>query len=718
MTAAPAPAAALLVELLTEELPPRALQALSEAFAAGIEKGLRARHFLAAGSFATAFATPRRLAVRISEVAARSADQPLRLKLMPLAVAIGADGRPTAALRRKLASLGHEGLADRWAAVPGVARSEDGTASLQVAADGKAEAVFLVAVTPGSPLLAGLQAALDESLAALPIPKVMSYQLADGATTVQFVRPAHGLVALHGTHVVPVTALGLVAGRTTRGHRFHAIRPIDISAPDHYAAQLEAAHVMPSLLARRERIVEHISAHARRLGAHAVMPAELLDEVAALVEWPVVYEAGFEQEFLQVPQQCLILTMQQNQKYFALKDEAGHLLHRFLLVSNLQTVDPGAIVRGNARVVRARLADARFFFDQDRKATLDSRIPGLAQVVYHNRLGSQLERVVRLTDIAVRIAHAIGADATHVERAAQLAKADLRTLMVGEFPELQGLMGSIYARHDGAPDDVAIAIEEHYRPRFAGGELPTTQVGACVALADKLETLTGLFGIGEKPTGDKDPFGQRRHALGVLRIVLEHKLAVSLPALLDMALKPFAALPGRSGWTAPGEPLAAFFYDRLHGMMREHGYSANEVDAVIQERPARVDLVPQVLEAVRAFARLPEAASLAAANKRIGNILKKADTVLPAFDTALLVEPAEQALAVAFAAVKPVADAQFDRGDYTAMLQALAPLKAPVDRFFDDVMVNVDDLRLRGNRLALLAALRAQMNRVADLSLL
>jgi glycyl-tRNA synthetase beta chain len=692
--------ASLLVELHTEELPPKALKSLSEAFAAGIEKGLRARHFLAADSAVTAFGAPRRLAVHIGAVAGRSPDQPFRQKLVPVSVGLDAQGNATPALLKKLAALGanvdHRGL-----------RREN---------DGKQDVLVYEGTRPGADLADGLQAALDEAIARLPIPKVMSYQLADGATTVQFVRPAHRLVALHGAQVVPVAALGLQAGRETFGHRFHTSAPLSIGDADGYARQLEDdGRVIASFGRRRDRIESLVEAQAARLGATAVMPAELLDEVTALVEWPAVYASEFEREFLDVPQECLILTMQQNQKYFALKDDAGRLLNRFLLVSHLQTDDPSAIVAGNARVVRARLADAKFFFDQDRRRTLESRLPLLSNVIYHAKLGSQLERVERVTGIAVEIAKSLGVDRTHVERAARLAKADLRTEMVGEFPELQGLMGRYYAQHDGEPADVAGAIEDHYRPRFADDALPSTAVGTCVALADKLETLVGLFGIGEKPTGDRDPYALRRHAIGVLRMLSEKRLKLSIGDLLAVAEQAFNGIKTFKAATAE---LAGFLYDRLRGLLREQGYSANEVESVIAQAPQRIDDIAERLAAVRAFMLLPEAESLAAANKRIGNILKKSAGAAPEVDAALLFEPAEKSLADAFAEISPRAQRLFDAGDYTASLKALAPLKLPVDKFFDDVMVNVDDATLRANRLALLSRLRAEMNRVADLSLL
>jgi len=700
--------ASLLLELHTEELPPKALRLLSEAFAAGIEKGLRARDLLEDASVVTSFGAPRRLAVHISQVRATSPDQPFRQKLMPRQVALDDSGKPTAALRKKLAALGREVLADRWP------EATAGADRLTLEPDGKTEALFLCGVAAGTPLHAGLQAALDEALARLPIPKVMSYQLADGRSTVQFVRPAHRLVALHGSTIVPVAALGLTAGNTTFGHRFHSNGELAIRSADDYVRQMhDQGKVIVSFDARQRRIAELVTTAAAAHGAQALMPTDLLEEVTALVEWPAVYESGFEEAFLEVPSECLILTMQQNQKYFALKSATGRLLNRFLLVSHIETADPSAIVGGNARVVRARLADARFFYDQDRRQTLESRIPGLATVVYHNRLGSQLERVERVTGIATGIAKVLGADPTHVERAARLAKADLRTLMVGEFPELQGTMGTYYARHDNEPADVAAAIEEHYRPRFAGDALPATPTGTCVALADKLETLVGLFGIGERPTGDKDPFALRRHALGVLRMLVEGRLALPLDRLLAIAVAEFGSV---KGFEDPRADLETFLFDRLRGLLRDQAYSTHEIEAVVSLRPQAIDDVMPRLAAVRSFAALPEAASLASANKRIGNILKKADTVPESVDPALLFEPAERELAAAFARVKPEADRNYAAGDYTAMLSALAPLKLPIDRFFDDVMVNVDDARLRGNRLALLASLRAQMNRVADLS--
>jgi len=696
---------ALLVELHTEELPPKSLQALSEAFANALtEELLRLRLIGGEVRRREAFGSPRRIAALIDPVEERSPAQPFRQKLVPVAVGLDSQGRPTPALAKKLNALGLS-----------VEPSQ-----LERESDGKQQTLVYAGVRPGVPLAAGLQTALERALASLPVAKPMSYQLADGVTTVQFVRPVHRLVALHGERIVPVQALGLAAGRETYGHRFHAPGAIPIRSAEAYCVQLEEqGRVIASFGERRARMLGMIDAHAGRLGAEPVMPSELVDEVTALVEWPAVYESGFEREFLEVPQECLILTMQRDQKYFALKDASGKLLNRFLLVSNIEADDPSQIVAGNARVVRARLADARFFYQQDRRHRLDARLPQLASVVYHNRLGSQLERVERLTQIAVAVARELGADLAHVERAARLAKADLRTEMVAEFPELQGTMGMHYARNDRESEDVAVAIEEHYRPRFAGDRLPSSVVGICVALGDKLEALAGLFGIGERSTGDKDPFALRRHALGVLRMLIEAELPLPLSILLQAAFEPFGERFGPQFGPKARSDVQGFLFDRLRGLLQERGYSTLEVEAVVSLAPDRIDRVPAMLAALRAFSQMAEAQSLAAANKRIGNILKKASTAAgDSFDAKLLFEPAERALWDAFERVSPQAERMLAAADYTGMLRALAPLKEPVDRFFDDVMVMVDDAALRANRLALLAQLRNLMNRVADLSVL
>ena len=686
----------LLVELFVEELPPKALKKLGESFATTLAASLKSQGLIDETSIATPFASPRRLAVHVTAAAAKAADKQVQQKLMPVAVALDAAGNATPALLKKLAALGADA-----SVVPTLKRQPDG----------KAEALFLDSLVTGATLAAGLQAALEAALAALPIPKVMTYQLADGWSSVNFVRPAHKLVALHGGDVVPIAILGLDAGRETQGHRFEAAHPVvAIRDADSYAQQLETeGAVIAGFAARRAEIEKQLQAAAAKEGLQPIDDDALLDEVTGLVERPNVLTCRFEEEFLDVPQECLILTMKANQKYFPLLKD-GRLTHKFLVVSNIRPADPSAVIGGNERVVRPRLADAKFFFDQDRKKSLMDRIPGLAKVVYHNKLGTQGERVERVAALARAIGAKLGGEAlaNQADRAAVLAKADLLTDMVGEFPELQGIMGRYYALHDGEPAEVADAIEDHYKPRFAGDELPRGKVGLCVALADKLQTLADMFGIGQLPTGDKDPFALRRHALGVIRMLIECDLPLDLTWLFQAAKLTDAKI---------AEQLSEFIYERLAGSLRDQGYSALEVEAVVGLRPQRLGDIPKRLAAVRAFAALPEAASLAAANKRVGNILKKAEgTVSARVDVALLKEPAEVALNQALVTVKAQADAAFERGDYSASLQSLAALRVPVDAFFDAVMVNAEDAALRNNRLGLLATLHLAMNRVADLS--
>lgn len=689
----------LLVELQTEELPPKALKKLSEAFAQNLTKSLASQHFLQAGSQTTVFGSPRRLAALVTNVLARSPDEAFKQKLVPVKVGIDAAGNATPALLKKMKALGIE--AD--------------VTSLKRVDDGKNEQLFYEGTRPGVELALGLQIALEAAAFNLPIPKVMHYQLADGSTTVSFVRPAKHLVALYGEDVVPVSLLGLKADRLTSGHRFHTRDLISLHSAEGYEDQMMTeAKVMPSFAKRREKIVHDVTEGARSIGGEAIMPEDLVDEVTALTEWPVIYQSAFEEEFLKVPQECLILTMQQNQKYFAAQDEKGRLMNRFFLVSQLEAKDGGnAISAGNARVVRARLADAKFFYDQDKLQTLESRIPLLKNVVYHNKLGTQAERVERVKAIAAKVADLIAANRDEAVRAAQLAKVDLLTLMVGEFPELQGIMGEYYALHDGEGEEVALAIREHYQPRFAGDALPSTPVSLAVALADKLETLSGLFGIGQMPTGDKDPFALRRHALGVLRMLIEKGLNVAITDLVNIGYEAMKSVPSVKD---ARDELLAFFEDRLRVMFKDKGYSAQEVDAVLATHPTMVLDVPERLEAVRVFTQLPEAEALAAANKRIGNILKKTAPETDAVDTALFDSDAENALYAALCEAESHVKADYKAGRYTDLLKGLAPMKAPVDRFFEDVMVNVEDARVRANRLALLWRLHRTMNMVAELS--
>ena len=698
----------LLIELFVEELPPKALKQLGEAFASVLAESLVAQGLADAQAGVTHFASPRRLGVHVENVLARAADKPLSTKLMPVAVGLDADGKATPALLKRLAALGADASA---------------VSQLRRAADGKNEALFYDSIAPGTTLADGLQRALEAAMAKLPIPKVMQYQLADGWSSVNFVRPVHGVVALHGAAVVPLSVLGLQAGRETRGHRFEArVSPVVIQSADSYAGQMQdEGAVIASFAERRAEIVRQLQAAAAPLGLVPIEDDALLDEVTALVERPNVLVGEFEQAFLEVPQECLILTMKANQKYFPLLDAAGKLTNRFLIVSNISPADASAVIGGNERVVRPRLADAKFFFDQDRKKTLDSRVPGLARVVYHNKLGSQGDRVERVRAIARWVAEKVGADVGLADRAAALAKADLLTDMVGEFPELQGIMGGYYARHDGEDEQVAQAIADQYLVRREETEDVTNLISEVLQIADRMETLVGIWGIGLKPTGDKDPFALRRHALSVIKsfqlLGLRSArdgadLQLDLDELIEFAMTVFPAgmLAGNVA-----EELKLFIYERnANQLMPEFG--AEAVAAVFSNMPPLHDVAKR-LRAVREFAQLPESPSLAAANKRVGNILKKAEgEVGGRADPARFVEAAETALFAALGDIAPGADAAFAAGDYTASLQALAALKTPVDAFFDQVMVNADDPALKANRLALLNQLHRTMNRVADLS--
>ena len=686
----------LLVELHTEELPPKALAKLADSFAGTIEKNLRQEDFLTDNSKTTVYATPRRLAVTITDVLPVSPDKAIRKKVLPVNIAFDKDGNQTAPLKKKLAAMD---IADI------------DVSTLEVARDGKNDCLFYNVTASGISLTSALQPAVEKAAAGLPVPKMMTYQRPDGET-VQFVRPVHQLIAMHGDEVLPITFQGLTAGNITQGHRFLSNGDVIISNADEYAVLLEnSGKIIPSFNTRKERIRSMLLEKAN--GDKILMPESLLDEVTALVEWPVVYECHFEESFLEVPQECLILTMQTNQKYFALTDQNGKLRNRFLIVSNIETETPQRIIDGNERVIRPRLSDAQFFFNQDKKKTLESRLPGLANVVYQNKLGTLAQRMARVRLLAVTIAKKLDADTKIVERAARLCKADLLTEMVGEFPELQGTMGTYYARHDGEPEEVAKACAEHYQPRFAGDDLPSTQTGTILALADKLETLAGIWGIGLQPTGDRDPFALRRHALGILRILIENKLPLSLREILKNAVDILAA---NAAFSDPTNAVLDFIMDRLRGLLRDRGYSVAEVESVLAQNPDYFDNIIDRLEAVRKFAELPASASLAAANKRITNILKKSGVNAGNVQQDVMVEDSEKALYADIMRVKPTADKQFADGDYTGTLQTLAALRDDVDAFFTNVMVMADDPKLRNNRIALLKALHGMMNQVADIS--
>lgn len=696
----------LLIEVFTEELPPKSLRRLGDAFSEGIFSTLQTAGLLSENSVAASFATPRRLAVQVTNVLSQAPDYPVREKLLPTSIAFDADGKATAPLQKKLASLGYADI---------------DLSTLEKAGEGKNEALYLNVVAKGAALEQTAQQALEQTLGKLPIAKMMHYQVLQKngeLADVEFARPAHRIIALHGKQKLHISALGIDAENQTEGHRFLAPGVITIASADQYESDLSTkAKVLPSFNKRREFIE---SALLKAAGTDLVlMPESLLDEVTALVEWPAIYECHFDQEFLEVPQECLILTMQTNQKYFALTDKQGKLRNRFLIVSNIETDKPEAIISGNERVVRPRLSDARFFFQQDQKRPLASRVADLGKVVYHNQLGNQLDRTKRVQGIAVGIAKALSADEALASRAAEIAKTDLLTDMVGEFPELQGIMGRYYATHDGENAEVASACSEHYMPRFAGDALPQSQTGTILAIADKLETLVGIWGVGLAPTGDKDPYALRRHALGICRLLLEKNLSLSLPELIELARKQFPQKDVQE--KAKAEDIYAFIIDRLRAYLRDQAvagkpFTTEEIDAVLSQSPAQLNDLIDRLTALREFNALAEAAQLAAANKRISNILKKNATAIPVNCSSTLLQlPAEIALHQALEKLTPTLTAAYEKRQFVELLKALVALSAPIDQFFADVMVMDPNPELRDNRLALLQQLHQKMNLIADL---
>ena len=698
--------ATLLIEVFTEELPPKSLRRLGDAFSEGIFSALKAAGLANTLSKVTSFATPRRLAVQISTVLDQAPDYPVREKLLPTGIAFDAQGKATAPLLKKLAALGY---------------ADVDLDTLEKAGEGKNEALYLNVIAKGASLEQSVQTALEQTLNKLPIAKMMHYQVLqkDGhLADVQFARPAHRIIALHGNQVLNISSLGIDAGNQTEGHRFLAPGNLTIVDADQYESDLQTkAKVIPNFNQRKAQIE---AALLKAAGADLVlMPDSLLDEVTALVEWPAIYECHFDQEFLGVPQECLILTMQTNQKYFALTDKQGKLRNRFLIVSNIETAKPDAIISGNERVVRPRLSDARFFFQQDQKRPLASRVADLGKVVYHNQLGSQLERTQRVQSLASSIAKKLNADEKLASRAAEIAKTDLLTDMVGEFPELQGVMGRYYAIHDGENPEVAAACSEHYMPRFAGDTLPETKTGTILAIADKLETLVGIWGVGLAPTGDKDPYALRRHALGICRLLLEKNLSLSLPELIELARAQFSQKDVQE--KANAAAIYAFIIDRLRAYLRDQSvagkpFTSAEIDAVLSQEPEQINDLLQRLTALREFNALAEAAQLAAANKRISNILKKTTTAIPsACSSKLLQIPAEVTLHRALEGITPALNEAYQQRQYVDLLKSLVALSAPIDQFFVDVMVMDPNPELRDNRLALLQQLHQKMNLVADL---
>lgn len=695
----------LLVELCTEELPPKALEKLGHAFAGVLLDELRAHGVAAPDAPFVSYASPRRLGVHVRDVLSKAPDRLVDHKLMPVAVGLDADARPTQPLLNKISALGAD---------------PSTVSSLRRREIGKREFLFLEIEERGDQLSVLLQRALDKAIAELPIPKVMSYQLGDGWTTVHFVRPVHRLVALHGAEVVPISAFGLQAERETLGHRFKVRqRAIELRNADSYAEQLrEEGTVIANFGERRAEIARQLSAVASMedAGLTPIDDPDLLDEVTGLVEYPSVLYGTFDQEFLRVPSECLILTMKANQKYFPLLKRDGSLSNHFLVVSNAKAAEPKEIVNGNERVLRARLADARFFFDQDRKVSLVSRLPRLAEVVYHNKLGSQAQRVERIGTLARGIAAHLGDNAfvADVGKTASLAKADLLTDMVGEFPELQGIMGGHYARREGLGETIALAIEDHYRPRFATDDLPRNLVGVVVALADKVEAVVGLFGIGQVPTGDRDPYALRRCTVGIIRLLMERELALDVDALVRWAVAAFGNLLDDD----PTALVLDYLNERLTQRLRDQGYTPQEVEAVLSLRPRRLGEVPHRLEAVRSFWDLPEAADLAGAHRRVRNILAKVnhDETAGLVNAELFESEVERDLFAALNEIGARTQAAFSDRNYRRALQILAELRTPIDRFFVDVLVNTDKDAIRKNRLALLSRLSTIMNRVADIS--
>ena len=680
----------LLIELLTEELPPKALNNLGNHFAQSIAEGLEKAQLIDGAAQFTAYASPRRLAVSVANVKPVQAEQHIVRKGVSVAAGMK-DGVPTKALEGFARSCGVE------------------IGSLKIINDGKQDVYAHEFTQAGQTLAALLGEIINTAIKKLPIPKVMRW----GSSTHTFVRPVHGLVVLHGADVVPVNVLGLDSGRQTLGHRFLSQGAIVLAQADDYAKQIaEQGKVIASFAKRRAAIKAALDKVSGSLNARVAADDALLDEVTALVEYPVVLQAEFEAHFLAVPQECLILTMQQNQKYFPLLDQNGKLMNRFLLVSNLQTADPSHIIHGNERVLRARLSDAEFFYKQDQKATLESRLPKLEHVVYHNKIGSQAQRIERLQTIAAHIAEQLGADRATAERAARLAKADLVTEMVGEFPELQGTMGKYYALLDGEQPEIAAAIEQHYQPRFAGDKLPESPIATAVALADKLETLVGIWGIGLIPTGDKDPYALRRAALGVLRMLMNSPLSIN-----DLLRTVAAQFPQDLLAADTVAEVADFMQARL-AVLLQNDYAQDTVAAVLAQRPDRLDDLADKLQAVESFKKLPEAAALSAANKRVQNLLKKADAALGEVDESLLQQDEEKALYAAAQGLQPKIAAAVAEGNFQTALSELASVKPQVDAFFDGVMVMAEDPAVKQNRLNLLNRLAEQMNAVADIALL
>jgi glycyl-tRNA synthetase beta chain len=681
----------LLIEIGTEELPPKALRDLSNAFAGGMEKALEDAALRP--SRIRAYAAPRRLALLIKGLPLAQPDRETVRRGPALAAAFNEDGCPTQAALGFAKSCGVE--------VEQLDQQETKKGSwlsFRAAVQGKATAGLVPDL-------------VRQSLAGLPIPKRMRW----GDRSEEFVRPVHWVVLLFGDEVIDAEILGIKADRYTRGHRFHHPEPIYLGEPEAYRPILETeGYVLADYSARREAIRAQVLEQAEKLGGQAVIDNDLLDEVSALVEWPVAISGRFDTAFLEVPSEALISSMQDHQKYFPVVDNDGKLMAHFITVANLVSSDPQQIKAGNERVIRPRLADAAFFWNQDRKQKLEQRADGLRSMVYQKKLGTLYDKQERVAKLAAIIATQIGGDAAHAERAARLCKCDLLTNMVYEFPELQGIMGRYYASNDGEPDSVATAIEEHYRPRFAGDDLPNSREGQALAIADRLDSLLGIFAIGQQPSGVKDPFALRRAALGLVRLCIEQELDIDLEVLLDATAAGFdKSLKAASATGA----VFSYVMDRLRAYYQDSGIQIDLIDAVLATRPTRLLDFDRRIQACQVFRQLPEAESLAAANKRIANILKKTDQRIPdQVDSGRLVDSAEKQLAEQLESLSASVIPLMEAGDYTPALKQLAGLRVNVDAFFDQVMVMAEDDSLRANRLALLQSLSKLFLRVADLS--
>lgn len=677
----------LLVEIGTEELPPKALSSLIDAFRSGVAAGLD-EHRLRHGDV-LAYASPRRLAVLVKDLSDKQPDRKIMQKGPPVSVAFADDGSvkpPATAFAKKC----------------GVDVSE-----LDRTATDKGEWLTFEQFEAGRPMSGLIGGLIEKALYAMPIPRRMRW----GDGDIEFVRPVHWVVLLHGDEVIRTSILDTETGRTTEGHRFHSSGRIDIDTPGNYLSLLEEqGHVVADMQRRRELVIRGVNAEADAANGRVVDGPSLYDEVNALVEWPVAITGRFEERFLELPREVVVSTLTGHQRYFPVEDANGRLMPVFITVANLDSKDPARVVDGNERVIRPRLADAAFFWESDKKTRLADRVSALGEVVYQQGLGSLADKSRRIAGLAEMMAEETGADPAVVRRAAELCKCDLVTGMVGEFPDLQGIMGGYYADADGEPAPVGMAIREHYQPRHAGDELPQSGPGQLLAIADRLDTLAGAFALGKKPTGNRDPFGLRRAALGVVRTLVECELKLDPGALLDAAIK---AQPAKN--QATGE-LLPFVMERLRSYCLDHGASAEAFEAVASVSPGSLPDFRRRIDAVVAFAGLDEAESLAAANKRIGNILRKAGGASGSVNAQLLAEPAEKALHDAMQSVSDRVAGLLEAGNYDDALKGLAVLREPVDRFFDDVMVMVDDPAVRDNRLALLSRLQALFSGVADIS--